>query len=276
MKICDYLKIDNLPAIDGRHFFRSDGVSFTQHELLPEHKLFVNNRLFDDYVLQQFAANRHDVLFVFEEDALRGVVHLCDYNRDIVLQCIQDDILSFERKLRHLILLHGFRNDDMRSYFAYKRDKTSKGNDKTFYQAKIDSYDRRSAEIDTLGYFQSFDFSDLLNFASSEFTQCIFKAKPYTYDGIQRSGGDILRELRNIAMHGKNPVAINKETSVYSIDSLKKLSQSLAVLRAEYAAVFNKIRQHPDYLRSIVLENRNKLEIIQDHELKALEYFLGF
>lgn len=77
-------------------------------------------------------------------------------------------------------------------------------------------------------------------------------------------------------MHGKNPVSINRETSIYSLESLKLLTGSLEVLRKEYSEVSKKIRQHPDFLRSIELENRKKLEIIHDHHPKALEYFLGF
>jgi len=78
-----------------------------------------------------------------------------------------------------------------------------------------------------------------------------------------------------MAMHGKNPVALHKDTSIYSLESLQRLMESLLVLRQEYALVINKLRQHPDFLKSIELENRSKLEIIHNHHPKALQYFLG-
>jgi hypothetical protein len=77
-------------------------------------------------------------------------------------------------------------------------------------------------------------------------------------------------------MHGKNPVSKNNETSIYSIDSLHVLIDSLHVLRQEYAMIIMKIRQHQDFLKAVKLDNRGKLEIIHSHHPRALEYFLGF
>lgn len=274
--ICRYLKIDNLPAIDGLHFYELSKSVFERKKILNKHKVPIHQGIFDKSIIKQFKTNRHNVLFVFEENILQGVVHVSDYNRDILLQTIQDDILSFERKLRQLILLNGFTNNDMKLYFIYKRDKSRNKNDVDFYQGKINSFERRQTEIDSLGAFQIFEFSDLMYFAASDFTKSIFITNTYNYNGKKKPGSDILRELRNLAMHGKNPVAIDKETSIYSLESLTNLSESLNVLRMEYARVSNKIRQHPDFLRSIELDNRKKLEIIHDHHPKALQYFLGF
>jgi len=58
--------------------------------------------------------------------------------------------------------------------------------------------------------------------------------------------------------------------------SLEMLFESLQMLRKEYGAITFKIRQHPDYQKSINLENLSKLDIIHNHHPKALEYFLGF
>ena len=276
MDICDYLKIDNLPGINGRSFFEFQGNKFLGLPVRKKHRVQVSDTLFERQILNKFRDNRHNVLFVYEGDVLRGVVHFSDYNKDALLQSIQDDVLSFERKLRQLILLNGFTNADMLAYFRIKS--TSKGSlrDKEYYESRLKYFDRKFNEIESLGPFQLFDFSDLLNFSASSYTGAIHKTTVYKWNGAKVAGAEILKELRNMAMHGKNPVAKNKSTSIYSMDSLEKLSFSLRVLRKEYSSVSKKIRQHPDLLRSIELDNRSKLEIIHSHHPKALEYFLGW
>jgi hypothetical protein len=274
--ICNYLSIDNMPDIDGEHFYELHNGQFQKEVIADQHKVSSNISIFSQENLEKFKVNRHNVLFACEELAIRGIVHLSDYNRDVVLQYIQDDVLAFERKLRQLILLHNYQNHDIKTFFEYRRDSTQKSNDRGFYQNRIDTYNNRQNEINSLGAFQIFDFSDILNFAGSSFTNQLHKIGKYSVNNVLKDGTTILRDLRNLAMHGKNPVSIDKSTSIYSLESLEKLFESLSVLRKEYASVTMKIRKNPDFLRSIELENRGKLEIIHKHHPKALEYFLGF
>jgi len=78
-----------------------------------------------------------------------------------------------------------------------------------------------------------------------------------------------------MAMHGKNPVSKNEEKSIYSIESLSKFKSSLNVLKAEMSKINYLIRNNKDFIKSLELENRSKLEIIYSHHPRALEYFLG-
>ena len=68
---------------------------------------------------------------------------------------------------------------------------------------------------------------------------------------------------------------MNHETIIYSLKSLESLFESLKILRKEYGDITFKIKQDPDYEKSIKLENLSKLDIIYNHHPKALEYFLG-
>jgi hypothetical protein len=275
MDICNYLQIDNMPALDGMHFYELRERTFHVEKIKEAHKVNTNDYLFSRECIDKFTENKHNVLFVFEENVIRGVVHISDFNRNIVLQAIQDDMLSYERNLRQLILLSGFRNENMRGYFEYKLEKEKNPKTRETYQYKIQNFENRLSEINSLGQFQAFDFSDIMSFASSKFSNGIHVTGKFKIGGIPTSGSEVLRELRNLAMHGKNPITINKESSIYSIDSLEMLLESLRVLCIEQAQVSYKIRKHPDLLRSLELENRSKLEIIHMHHPKALEYFLG-
>jgi hypothetical protein len=274
--ICGHLKIDNMPAINGKNYYELHNKQFKKKTIGNVHKLYLDDSVFSPALLKKFRVNNHNVLFVFEENVLRGVVHISDYNRNNVLESVQDDLLAFERKLRQLILLNGFKNEDMQDFFLQMKNSSKDKNEKNYYARKIKSYDYRINEINNFGQFQLFEFSDLMNFAENSFSKVVHQINDYSINGKQKTGKEILRELRNLVMHGKNPVTKENEKLIYSIRSLQGFMESLLVLRIEYGAVINKIRQHPDYLKAIELENRSKLDIIHNHHPKALEYFLEF
>lgn len=273
--ICSYLKIDNLPALDGKHFYKFNNQSFSRHKIRKIHSTFVDTPIFDETLAVKFLKNEHNVLFVFFGETLHGVVHISDYNRNIVLQKVQDDLLLFERNLRQLILLNGFDNIDMLKYFEYRLQKDRSDKKKKFYRGKIERYKQTENEINSLGPFQLFEFSDLLNFCNSSFTHRIFTSSEYEFNGISTPAIEILRWLRNMAMHGKNPVSKKEEKSIYSIESLSKFKCSLDVLKTEMSKINYLIRNNKDFIKSLELENRSKLDIIHSRHPRALEYFLG-
>lgn len=273
--ICSYLKIDNLPAIDGKHFYKFGNLSFKKYRINELHRTSIDTPIFSENIFSKFSKNKHDVLFVFFGDTLCGVVHISDYNRNIVLQKVQDDLLMFERNLRQLILLHGKNNFDMLRYFEYRLESGRKQKDKDFYHEKILRYQRMENEIKSLGPFQLFEFTDLLSFCNSSFSGKIFPITQYEFNEQHLPTIDILKWLRNLAMHGKNPVGKNEDESIFSIESLQNFRNSLYVLEKEMSKINFLIRNNHDFITSLKLENRSKLNIIHSHHPRALEYFLG-
>lgn len=273
--ICSHLKIDNLPAIDGKHFYKFIDRSFKKFRIRGLHRTLIDTPLFSENLFSKFSKNEHNVLFVFFGDTLSGVVHISDYNRNIVLQKVQDDLLMFERNLRQLILLHGFINTDMLRYFEHRLNESRKNKDRNFYHEKISRYKRTEDEIKSLGPFQLFEFSDLLSFCNSSFSGRIFPTTQYEFNGRFNTAIDILRWLRNLAMHGKNPVSKNDDKSIFSLESLHNFRNSINVLNSEMSKINFLIRNNKDFITSLELENRSKLDIIHNHHPRALEYFLG-
>jgi hypothetical protein len=289
LQICDRLKINNLPSVDGKSVFILDNGQFIEQVITEENKFFVNERIFfderdqkerqicEDYekskenenslkVLSKFKENKHNVVFVFEGDALQGVVHFCDYNQNAVLQSIQSDILRFERNLREYLQFCGFNNQSILDYFTEKSKKeTNKQKEKQHYTKKLIDIEKKKDKMQELGEFQLFDFSDLMGFCNSSSSGKIFT--------IGKS--DSIRELRNMAMHGKNPVSIDHESVIYSIDSLAKFFADLKEFRSLSNMLISAIHSHKDYIDSISLANRKKLEIIHQHRPKALEFFIN-
>jgi hypothetical protein len=264
--ICELLKIDSMPCLTGDSHMKYENNSFRIMSINDDKKISTDDLISSETVLRKFKNNKHDILFCYEGNILKGVVHICDYNKNVVLQKIQDDILTFERTLRHLMILSGKRDEDMIKYFKYKIEKDERYTD--FYTIKIRRYNNKLGDNKEIGPFQQFDFSDLLNFCSSNFQQ----SKIY---GIPGSKIEKLKNLRNLAMHGKNPIEKNVETSIYDLKSLENLTNMLNILKDELNSIKSRINGSTDYTKSIKLNNKAKLEIIDKFHPFAINYYLN-
>lgn len=118
--ICEELKIDNMPDYDSKHYYELVNGSFEKKVIQDNLKLKTTDVIFDKACIEKFQNNDHNVLFVFEGNILKGIVHFSDYNRNIVLKRIQDDVLNFEFNLREFLILNGRSNKDILSFFEYR------------------------------------------------------------------------------------------------------------------------------------------------------------
>lgn len=75
-------------------------------------------------------------------------------------------------------------------------------------------------------------------------------------------------------MHWKNPISIYQETSIYSIESLHLLMNSLEILNKYNSKLEEMIFSNEDYQKTIQMEYKSKLEIIHQHLPKWLKYFI--
>ena len=273
LKICESLNIDNMPDYDSEHYYELENGQFQRKLIEPENRLKAGDRIFDDFLIKKFDADTNNVLFVFKGEVLVGIVHFSDYNQTQVLHAIQDDVLTFERKLRQYLFLKNFRNEDMLNYFRYRAGKNE--HSKRFYEGRLHQLDKRKEELNQLGEFQMFDLKDLLEFGNDSQSNRLFEYKKVDLNGKSMYESTLVNSLRNMAMHGKNPVELDEETSVYSIESLKYLFTALNILEAFTYRIEKLIDDHEDYQKSVRMDNRSKLEIIYQHHPKALSYFMG-
>ncbi|MBP6872702.1 MAG: hypothetical protein KBC43_11905 [Bacteroidales bacterium] len=275
LDICRILHIDNMPAFDGKHYYELIKDGFEEREISDDQRLEVDDRIFAPDLIAKFRKNRHNVVFVFEGHVLRGVVHICDYNQDNVIQAIQDDVLAFERNLRQWLILSGFSNDHFMIYFKYKISSVKKEKEADYWKSRHDWATKKIEEMKNLSPFQLYDFSDLLNFVSSSFSKETFKIPIVLISGEKHSGIHELSSLRNLAMHGKNPITFDEPEQIYSQKSLEILFAQLEFLTKMTHELTLKIRNHGDYIKSIKIDNENKLRIIHEYHPKALWYFIG-
>src|SRR5690606_20096266 len=185
----------------------------------------------------------------------------------------QDDVLAFERKMRQYLFLKNFRNEDMLDYFKYRSEKDEYS--RRYFEGRIHRLEKRKEEISQLGEFQMFDLKDLLEFGNDPQSNRLFEYKKIDVNGKSLYESTMVNSLRNMAMHGKNPIEMDEESSVYSIESLEYLFKALNILEAFTYRIEKLIADHEDYQKSVRMDNRSKLNIIYEHHPKALNYFIG-
>lgn len=274
--ICNTLQIDNMPDYDSKHYYKLEDDEFIRLGIPTNSKLSTNDLVFKDNLIHKFEDNNHNVLFVFKGKVLTGIVHFSDYNQTKVLQAIQQDVLAFERKMRQYLFLKGFRNKDVIKFFEHKiRNSNSRA--RAYFEGRIAIIEKNKHKDSLLGEFQIFTLKELLEFGDSELSNNMFTLESVKMVGENKpkSEGYYINELRNMAMHGKNPVDKDESSSIYSIDSLKVLFESLKLLRKATYRIESLIVKHKDYQKSIQMDNRSKLEIIHQHHPKALNFFIG-
>lgn len=273
INICKSLKIDNMPAYDSEHYYELEDKQFTKKPIQEKDRLATGDNIFDASLIEKFRSNKHHVNFVFKGEVLTGIVHFSDYNQTSVLRAIQDDVLTFERKMREYLFLKGFKNQDMLDYFKYRAEKNE--HSRRFYEKRLFQLEKRKEELSQLGEFQMFDLKDLLEFGNDAPSKKSFEYTKVNLRDREIYESTLVNSLRNMAMHGKNPVELDEESSVYSIESLEYLFKALKILETFTYRIEKLIANHGDYKKSVRMDNRSKLEIIYQHHPKALRYFLG-
>ncbi len=271
--ICNTLKIDFLPDYDSKHYYELIDNSFVKKNISKSIKVNVDDKIFNNNQIQKFLNNKHNVLFVFSGKILKGIVHFADYNKNVIIKNIQDDVLTFELNLREFLVLNGKSNKDILDYFEYKISKKGK-NDRSYILKKLERHRRYETLKSSLGAFQHFELLDLLQYCNSPFSGILFKTNEIN-NKINLVDENIINSLRNTAMHGKNPIEIDLNLKIYSVDSLLTLKISVETLAYYNSILELNINKHKDYTLTRKLENINKLKIIHEHHPNSLKYFIG-
>src|SRR5690606_36438939 len=70
-------------------------------------------RVFDQDTLNKFKqVNHNEIRFIVENDLIKGVVHIVDYNNEFLQVQLYRALFLFESNLRKLLALNGKTNDD--------------------------------------------------------------------------------------------------------------------------------------------------------------------
>lgn len=245
---CKKLQIDYLPSIDGRskYVYDKDRDTFTKQPIEEYQKLQADQPIFNKDNIDRFRNNEHQVLFVYEGEVLVGVVHVCDYNRDIVLETIQQWVLAFEQLLRKYLVLSGKINDDLWSFLSERPNNNRK----------------RTKDSDNLSPFQCFYLTDLMLYLKEGKMKLSINEKEYK----------ALPDLRNAAMHGKD--TISNEEFYYNTEDLHNLLHSVEILKSAYQRALKATNEKRAELVKAL--NRSRLELITKEGEKAFGMLLSY
>ncbi|MDX2135269.1 MAG: hypothetical protein SFV52_10790 [Saprospiraceae bacterium] len=259
-KIAGSLNITIFARIVGENLYKYKDDKFKRDIIDRAIRLDALEPIFDVCIVRKFQSH-DDVLFVYSGNdnnlrILEGVVHISDYNRNIVIDAIQSDVLDFERDVRRLLILENKTNKDLWENLLQSLKKTKDN----FYQQHKDKYHE----------FQIFYIDEILHYLKQ------------IKSGINIPEEDIKKvvNLRNAAMHGKNTIkydsqnnndstARNEVSFLFNAEDLKELFSDMNMIYNLHINVLQEIEQSTmmkykekrnefnlNYIESISKENK--------------------
>lgn len=215
-KFCVDNSITYLPSPDRKTCYRLQGDEFVHIREIPmELVCYPTDFIFTDEMIEKFNIGNHDeVMFVMEDNLIKGVVHIVDYNNDDLYVELFRMLLKFENYLRKTLLKSGFTNDDFIDWIGYKSKKSHHYKDTLAKLLKESEIKKR----ENSNPFQTFLLRDLVLFA--------IKKRILSTDEIDL---DSVTILRNWIAHSKDVIAFNPNSDhpVYNIEGLKTFIASV-------------------------------------------------
>ena len=223
LQFCADNAITFVPSSDRISCYKLVNGEFVLFRDIPDELIcFPTDFIFTDGMIEKFRNGNHDeVLFVMEDDLIKGVVHIVDYNNDNLYVEIFRMLLKFENNLRQLLIKSGYTNNDFMKWMGEKA-KYNK-----YYEVSYDKMMQQHAveKRENSNPFQTFLLRDLVMFAT---IKKLFDRNEINLDKITI--------LRNWIAHSKDVISINPNSDhpVYNIEGLKVFISSVRAFFRSY------------------------------------------
>ena len=217
-KLCKEYGISYLPHKNRTSCYKLENGTFKNSELHEDLICKPYDRLFEENTIKKFEIGRHDeVMFVVDDNMIKGVVHIVDYNAEFISYEFYKATYRLEKMLRNMLIKKGESND---SLLEWMRLKASEG--AVFWKQRYsqcvpkDEIERKAQEVKRkeCNPFQTFYFNDILMFTAS---------KKYVSKNFKRNIENLIY-IRNWLAHNKDLAPKNREDEnpLYHISGLKK------------------------------------------------------
>ena len=196
-KFCVDNGISYVPGEDRKSCYRLINDNFRLQQLTKDLVCSPTDRLFDQKTIEKFERGSHDeVLFVQDNDRIIGVVHIVDYNNEMINIYFYKALYSFERMIRDLLSGQKETNQSLIDWMKEKGEKNPHWNlrYKQCVPDKQSKYQEEEQKRKDFGPFQTFYLNDLLYFAAS---------KKYVSKDFRRNLNSIIN-IRNWVAHNKD------------------------------------------------------------------------
>ena len=216
-KFCNQNGISFLPCADRKTCYKFINNTFVKQDLTDDLICKPYDRLFDEQTLEKFKMGNHDeVLFVLENDLIKGVVHIVDYNNDFINIEFFKATLSFEKMLRRILELKGETNETLLEWMRIKGHKDKFWETRYIQYVPIDKEKCKKEEKKRFetNRFQCFLLTDLLHFAASrKYISQQFRTRLHA-----------IVNIRNWVAHNKDITHKNYQPihPLYNIEGLKE------------------------------------------------------
>lgn len=222
IKFCKQNGITFLPSKNRKQVYKLLGNKFELQDLSPKLSIKPYERIFDEATLTKFSSLDHnEIHFIVENDLIKGVVHIIDYNSEFIQVELYRALFKFEVHLRNLLVKDKLTNEDLISWVRFKSESEKDKNSKKHWQRRLDDIapddpiklDKILTKRKEFKPFQTFYLSELMRFASD--TKVIDK-KIVDIDKITT--------LRNQIAHSNNLTTYIKEEGqlIYNYHNLTK------------------------------------------------------
>lgn len=268
--VCTHLGVDYLPLIGSKYYAEFNSGKFQERLISPEISVSKYTQLLEDEFSKKLSSAKHNVLFVFDGKVLCGVIHISDLNRNLVINALQNDFLSFERNLRQFYLLNGVSNQSIIDFFMHRG---IKGND--HFKSKYEEYskDVKKEELKKFGELQHFYLNDLLHFGNSSLSSKLFVTNEID-NRLNKPNDEIINSLRNSVMHAKDSIDTKTDLNLNSERNLKEFKIKVSVFVDAYERLDFELKSNSNYVKAIKLDNYSKLQIIGEHFPNAIDFFI--
>ncbi|MBB1139292.1 MULTISPECIES: hypothetical protein [Myroides] len=174
---CTQNGITFLPSRNRKQVYKLLGSKFELQDLSPKLCIKPYERIFDEETLTKFSFLDHnEIHFIVENDLIKGVVHIIDYNSEFIQVELYRALFKFEVHLRTLLVENNFTNDDFINWVRFKSETDKDKNSKEHWQKRLDIIaPNDQTELEKVinkrkefKPFQTFYLLELMRFASDK------------------------------------------------------------------------------------------------------------
>lgn len=218
-----------LPSRNRNSVYKLIDNNFTEIPLSKDLICNPYDRLFDRDTLSKFEINNHDeVLFVTEKNKIKGVVHIVDYNNEMIFFEFYKLIYRFEKNLRKFLIQKNENNDSIIDWFKYQSENGIIESQKLYWNKRYldclpennDEREKMANKRNNCDQLQTFYLNDLLYFTLE---------KKYLNSVSTKKIIIKITNVRNWISHNNDLISRtnNKlESPIYNIDNLKTFISS--------------------------------------------------
>lgn len=219
-----------LPSKSKKSVYKLDNNQFVRKGIDEVAKVNAYDLIFDQKTIQKFEEpNHNEIRFIVENNEIKGVVHIVDYNNQYISVELYKALFKFESNLRQLLINNDLSNED---FIDWVRSEASQS-DSDYWHRKLSTLEYRREQMSFANLFQTFNFRDLLNFAKNK-----------NLISLSDKEIDNVSDIRNSVAHNKDVTSHTDENGsiVYDFEGLDIFLEQMNSFFQSYEQLAEKVK----------------------------------